>query len=252
MKEERTKSTVDAAEIERFTRIAQEWWDPKGKFAPLHRIGPVRIGWIRDKAVAHFGLSAASTPLAGLKLLDIGCGGGLIAEPMARLGADVTAIDAGGKNIEVAKLHAEQSGVVIDYRCTTAEDLAATGTHYDIVLALEIVEHVADIGAFIREASKLVRPGGLLILSTMSRTAKAYALAILGAEYILRWLPVGTHDWKKFLKPSELAGQLRANEIELDEMTGMVMSPFSFEWRLDARDLSVNYLMAGTKQSLGE
>ena len=247
MKEEKIKSTVDPEEIERFSRIASQWWDPKGKFAPLHRINPLRIQWIRDKACQHFGLTASPSALSGLKLLDIGCGGGLISEPMSRLGASVTGIDAGEKNIAVASAHAEGSGASVDYRCTTAEALAATGAQYDIVLALEIIEHVADIAQFVRESVALLKPGGLLIYSTMNRTAKSYALAIVGAEYVLRWLPVGTHDWKKFLKPSELVGELRENNIAISEMTGMVMHPLTFEWRLDRNDLSVNYLVAGTK-----
>ena len=247
MKEEKTRSTVDPEEIERFSRIAGGWWDPKGKFAPLHRMNPLRIQWIRDKACQHFSLAPSPAPLLGLSLLDIGCGGGLISEPMCRLGAAVTGVDAGEKNIAVASAHAAQGGLAIDYRCTTAEALVESGAQYDIVLALEIIEHVADIAQFVKASAALLKPGGLLIYSTMNRTPKAYALAIVGAEYILRWLPVGTHDWKKFLKPSELVAQFRHHNIEVVELTGMVMHPLSFEWQLDARDLSVNYLLAGTR-----
>ena len=248
MKEEKLKTTVDPEEIERFSRIASQWWDPKGKFAPLHRINPLRVQWIRDTACQHFGLPESHQPLSGLRLLDIGCGGGLISEPMARLGASVTGIDAGEKNIGVASTHAQQGGLTIDYRCTTAEALAQEAAPYDIVLALEIIEHVADIAQFVKASAALLKPGGLLIYSTMNRTPKAYALAIIGAEYVLRWLPRGTHDWSKFLKPSELVAQFRQNEIEVREMTGMVMNPLSFEWRLDPRDLSVNYLLSGIKR----
>ena len=202
-------STVDPAEIERFSRIAEEWWDPTGKFAPLHRLNPVRIGYIRDRAAAHWQRDALSgTPLQGLSLLDIGCGGGLLSEPMARLGAQVTGVDAAARNIAVAALHAEKQGLAIDYRQGTAEALAESGGQFDIVLALEIVEHVADVELFLKSCGRMVKPGGLLFLSTLNRTAKAWALAIAGAEYVLGWLPRGTHDWKKFLKPSEVVNGL--------------------------------------------
>jgi len=241
--------TVDADEIERFTRMAGEWWDLQGKFKPLHQINPLRIGFIRDRACAHLGRNPNDPhPLSGLNLLDIGCGGGLIAEPMCRLGAHVTAIDAGEKNIKVARLHAEQSGLTIDYRATSAEDLLLTGAQYDIVLALEIVEHVADIAQFVEVSSKLLKPGGLMVWATLNRTAKSFAFAIIGAEYILRWLPRGTHDWHKFLKPSELCAHLRNCGIEVTEMTGMTMNPLTFSWQLSPQDLAVNYLLVGKKQ----
>jgi 2-polyprenyl-6-hydroxyphenyl methylase/3-demethylubiquinone-9 3-methyltransferase len=193
-------STVDEAEVERFSRIAEEWWDPRGKFAPLHRLNPVRLAFIRDRAAAHWRRDAlAGLPLEGLSLLDIGCGGGLLCEPMTRLGAEVTGIDAAERNIATARLHAEGQGLAVDYRKTTAEALAAEGRQYDIVLALEIVEHVADIDLFLKTCGQLAKPGGLVFLSTLNRTAKAWALAIAGAEYVLRWLPRGTHDWRKFL-----------------------------------------------------
>ena len=248
----RHASTVDPAEIERFSRIADEWWDPTGKFAPLHRLGPVRIGYIRDRAAAHWGREALSgQPLHGLSVLDIGCGGGLLSEPMARLGAAVTGIDAAARNVAVAALHAEKQGLAIDYRQDTAEALAISidqgGGQYDIVLALEIVEHVADVDLFLASIGRLVKPGGLLFLSTLNRTAKAWALAIAGGEYILRWLPRGTHDWKKFLKPSEVVAGLRNGGIETQEIVGVVYSPLSRQWSLNARDLDVNYMLFGTK-----
>lgn len=243
-------SSVDADEIERFSRIAEEWWNPHGKFAPLHSMNPVRIEYIRDTILKHFQTSTTNNqqPLKGISLLDIGCGGGLIAEPMARLGAKVTAIDASEKNIKVAGLHAEKMGIEIDYLCTTAEDLAAKGEQFDVVLSLEIVEHVADTNLFIKSACRLLKPNGIIILSTLNRTAKSYALAIVGAEYIMRLLPVGTHTWNKFLRPSELCNLLEQNQIEVDELMGMVMNPISWKWKLDSRDLAVNYLVVGKKE----
>jgi len=241
-------TTVDPAEIERFSRIAGEWWDPTGKFAPLHRLNPVRIGYIRDRAAAHWKRDALSgLPLHGLSLLDIGCGGGLLSEPMARLGARVTGVDAAPRNVAVAALHAEKQGLEIDYRQGAAEALADSGARFDIVLALEIVEHVADVPLFLKSCGRLVKPGGLLFLSTLNRTAKAWALAIAGGEYILRWLPRGTHDWKKFLKPSEVVNGLSAGGIEAQEIVGVVYSPLSREWSLHQRDLDVNYMLYGSK-----
>jgi 2-polyprenyl-6-hydroxyphenyl methylase/3-demethylubiquinone-9 3-methyltransferase len=245
---ENAHTTVDPDEIERFSRIAEEWWDPAGKFAPLHRLNPVRIGYIRDRAAAHWRRDALSgSPLEGLDLLDIGCGGGLLSEPMARLGARVTGIDAAPRNIATAALHAEGQDLAIDYRATTAETLAEAGRQYDIVLALEIVEHVADVDLFLRCCGGLVKPGGLLFLSTLNRTAKAWALAIAGAEYVLRWLPRGTHDWRKFLKPSEVVRGLRNGGIEAQEIVGVVYSPLSRAWSLNRNDLDVNYMLYGTK-----
>lgn len=232
------RSSVDHEEVERFSRIASEWWNPHGKFRPLHRITPLRVQWIRDMV-----FSKVPNPT----LLDIGCGGGLVAEPMARLGAQVTAIDASEKNIAVAKLHAEQSGLTIDYRCATAEALAASGARFDVVLALEIIEHVADPASFVASCAALVKPDGLLVFSTLNRTPKSYALAILGAEYVLRWLPVGTHTWSKFIRPSELVGWLRAANADVTRMDGMVFNPLKNQWRWDAHDLSVNYILAATK-----
>lgn len=243
-------STVDPAEIERFSRIAEEWWDPTGKFAPLHRLSPVRLGYIRDRAAAYWHRQTlAEQPLAGLSVLDIGCGGGLLSEPMARLGAQVTGIDAGARNIAVATLHAEHQGLAIDYRQETAEALAKRGGQFDIVLALEIAEHVADVDLFLRSCGQLVRPGGLIFVSTLNRTAKAWALAIAGAEYVLGWLPRGTHDWKKFLKPSEVTRGLAAGGIAAQEIVGVVYSPLRREWKLSKTDLDVNYMLYGTVQT---
>ncbi|HEX9524582.1 MAG TPA: bifunctional 2-polyprenyl-6-hydroxyphenol methylase/3-demethylubiquinol 3-O-methyltransferase UbiG [Reyranella sp.] len=241
-------TTVDPAEIERFSRIAGEWWDPAGKFAPLHRLNPLRIGYIRDRAAQHWQRDALSgVPLQGLSLLDIGCGGGLLSEPMARLGGRVTGVDAAARNIRVAAQHAEKQGLDIDYRQGAAEALAESGIQFDIVLALEIVEHVADVELFLKSCGRMVKPGGLLFLSTLNRTAKAWALAIAGGEYILRWLPRGTHDWKKFLKPSEVVNGLDAAGIAAQEIVGVVYSPLSRAWSLSKSDLDVNYMLYGTR-----
>lgn len=245
---EKSINSVDADEIERFSRIADEWWDVKGKFKPLHRIAPLRIGYIKEQLCAHYGRDPhAEKPLEGLSLLDIGCGGGLISEPMARLGARVTGIDASEKNIAVASLHAEKQGLSIDYRVGSPEQLSADEAQFDAVLALEIVEHVSDIPAFVYACTQLVASGGMMVWSTINRTPKSYALAIIGAEYVLRWLPKGTHQWNKFVKPSELGTQLQQEGMTLHHMTGMVMNPLNFEWRLTERDLSVNYLLSVKK-----
>jgi 2-polyprenyl-6-hydroxyphenyl methylase / 3-demethylubiquinone-9 3-methyltransferase len=245
---EKTTSTVDKNEIEHFSRLAGEWWDPTGKFKPLHAINPLRIGLVRDLACQHFGKDAhAPTPLNGLRLVDIGCGGGLIAEPMCRLGADVVAIDASEKNIKTASVHAQQNGLSIDYRHSTAEALAESGELFDIVLALEIVEHVADVELFLETISALAKPGGMVFCSTINRTVKSYALAIIGAEYVLRWVPIGTHQWKKFLRPSELCRPFRQHGIDITDMRGMVMNPLNGTWHWDDKDLAVNYMVSGIK-----
>lgn len=244
----KTSSTVDHAEIEKFSDMAEAWWDEDGDFAPLHRLNPTRMAFIRDQACAHFDRDRTDPqPLKGLQVLDIGCGGGLLCEPLARLGAEVTGIDAGEKNIAVARLHAEESGLEIDYRCITAEELAASGARFDMVLALEIVEHVADVEAFLAACSELLREDGAFVLSTLSRTPKSFMMAIVGAEYLLRWLPRGTHDWRRFLKPSEVCRYLREVGIEVGELSGLVYNPLNDSWRLSRRDLDVNYLLFGRK-----
>lgn len=227
--------------------MAAEWWDPKGKFRPLHKFNPVRLEFIRDRILAHFGRKLGeSAPFSGLRLLDIGCGGGLVAEPMARLGAAVTGADAGERNIGVARLHAEQSGLAIDYRCTTAEDLVAAGETFDIVLSLEVIEHVADPAGFMQSCGALVRPGGLMVAATLNRTPRSFALAIVGAEYVLRWLPRGTHDWNKFLKPHELARLIRDAGLQVLDVAGASYNPLDDRWRI-TRDTGVNYLMVAEK-----
>jgi 2-polyprenyl-6-hydroxyphenyl methylase/3-demethylubiquinone-9 3-methyltransferase len=241
-------STVDPAEVERFSRLADEWWDPAGKFAPLHRFNPVRLQFIRDRIAAHAGRDPLQPdPLAGMRILDIGCGGGLVCEPLARMGASVVGVDAAAKNVAAARRHAETMGLAIDYRCATAEALRDAGEQFDAVLTLEVVEHVADVDLFLACAAGLVRPGGSLVLATLNRTAKAFALAVVGAEYVLGWLPRGTHDWRKFVKPSEAARGLRAGGLAVERMTGVIYSPVTGRWRLDAADLDVNYMLFAAK-----
>jgi 2-polyprenyl-6-hydroxyphenyl methylase/3-demethylubiquinone-9 3-methyltransferase len=237
-------STVDDAEIRRFSAMAAEWWNPAGKFRPLHKFNPVRLGYIKQEVSARFGRDAqAPDAFAGLSLLDIGCGGGLLSEPMARLGASVVGADASETNIEVARLHAAEAGLAIDYRATTAEDLAASGATFDVVLAMEIVEHVADVGLFVSTVAGMVKPGGLLIMATLNRTLKSYALAIVGAEYVLRWLPRGTHDWRRFLTPAELSRHIEASGLTVIDRVGVVYDPLRDRWSRNARDLDVNYML---------
>ncbi len=242
------RGSVDPAETAKFAAMAEEWWNPDGKFAPLHRMNPVRLGFIRDRACARFGRDAkANRPLDGLRLADIGCGGGVLSEPMGRLGAAVTGIDAAEKNIHVAEAHMAVSGVAVDYRRDTAEAMAAAGEAYDIVLAMEVVEHVADVALFLDASARLVKPGGLIIVATLNRTLKAWGLAIVGAEYVMRWLPRGTHDWKKFVRPSELARPLRAAGLEVTELTGVVYNPLKARWSLAPKDLDVNYMAVAVR-----
>jgi 2-polyprenyl-6-hydroxyphenyl methylase/3-demethylubiquinone-9 3-methyltransferase len=237
-----TAPSIDDAEVTKFEAMAEAWWDPSGTFAPLHKFNPVRLAFIRDKAAAIFGRDPLSRhPLAGLRLLDIGCGGGLLAEPMARLGAGVTGIDASARNIAIAGAHAKDGGLRIDYRAAAAETLAAAGETFDIVLNMEVVEHVADVDRFMATCAALVAPGGMMVVATLNRTAKAFALAIVGAEYVLRWLPRGTHDWRKFVRPSELARALGSTGVEIVELTGVTFNPLADAWRL-SRDLDCNYL----------
>jgi len=240
-------ASVDPAEIARFAAMADEWWDPAGKFKPLHKFNPVRLGYIRDRLAQHFGRDPlGAKPLAGLRLLDIGCGGGLVAEPMARLGATVVAIDASAKNIAIASNHAARMGLAIDYRHATAEDLVAAGEQFDAVLSLEVVEHVADVDLFLGNCGDLVRAGGALVVATLNRTPKAFLLAIVGAEYVMRWLPRGTHEWKKFVRPGEISDALRKPGLAVTHVTGVAFNPILNTWRL-ARDLDVNYMAFAVK-----
>ncbi|MGC1885581.1 MAG: bifunctional 2-polyprenyl-6-hydroxyphenol methylase/3-demethylubiquinol 3-O-methyltransferase UbiG [Stellaceae bacterium] len=243
-----TSATVDPQEIERFAAHAEAWWDPEGSFRPLHRLNPVRLDYIRQHLTGHFGRNiSALRPFDGLTLLDIGCGGGLIAEPMSRLGFAVTAVDAADQAIAAALAHAEATGLSIDYRTATAESMADTGERFDAVLALEIIEHVADPGVFLGSVGALVRQGGAFICATLNRTPQSFAAAIIGAEYLLGWLPRGTHDWRKFMRPSELVLGLRRNGLNPTEMTGVSYDLIRREWSL-SRDLGVNYMVMAVRQ----
>jgi 2-polyprenyl-6-hydroxyphenyl methylase/3-demethylubiquinone-9 3-methyltransferase len=236
--------SVDTAEVERFGRLASDWWNPRGSMKALHRLNPVRLAYIRERVADRFERDCrALDGLAGLRVADVGCGGGLLAEPLARLGADVVGIDAAATNIEVARLHAKRSQVAVDYRCMTAEDLVGAGETFDLVLAMEVVEHVVDPAPFLTSVAALVRPGGLVVVSTINRTMKAFALAIVGAEYVLGWLPRGTHQFDKFVRPEEIAAALAPAGLHEVDRRGVVYDPFRDEWRL-GRDVDVNYMMA--------
>jgi 2-polyprenyl-6-hydroxyphenyl methylase/3-demethylubiquinone-9 3-methyltransferase len=245
---EQIVGTADAEEIARFEAMAEDWWNPTGKFAPLHKFNPVRLTFIRDRLCTRFGLDpSADQPLKGLRLLDIGCGGGLLSEPMARLGATVTGVDASARNIGIAAAHAAQTGVEVDYRAGTIEEMVADGeAPFDAVLNCEVVEHVADVELFLGSCTELVRPGGMMVVATLNRTPKSFALAIVGAEYVLRWLPRGTHNWRKFVRPSEIAAALRSGGMTIEELTGVSFNPISDRWRL-SKDLDVNYMAVATK-----
>jgi len=238
------RSSIDPAEVERFSRIAAEWWDPRGKFAPLHKFNPVRLAFIRDQALYRFRRDARSRrPFEGLRLLDIGCGGGLLSEPMTRLGFHVVGVDASERNIGTASAHAAQQGLEIDYRASTAEALVDAGEPaFDVILNMEVIEHVADPGDYLRSCAQLLKPGGLMIVATMNRTLKAFALAKVGAEYVLRWLPAGTHDWSKFLKPNEIRDFLSSQPVVVDGPFGVVFNPLTGRWT-ESTDTDVNYMM---------
>ena len=241
-------ASVDPEDVARFSRIAAEWWDPKGKFAPLHRFNPVRLRFIRDQALTRFGRdSDTRAPFEGLRLLDIGCGGGLLSEPMCRLGFAVTGVDASARNIGTASAHAAEMGLAIDYQCSTAEALVAAGTErFDVILNMEVIEHVADPGQFLRDTAALLAPGGIMVLATLNRTLKALAMAKIGAEYVLRWLPPGTHDWSQFLKPEEIRGFLEGEPVAVQGPFGVMYNPLADSWRLGP-DVSMNYMMTVTR-----
>jgi 2-polyprenyl-6-hydroxyphenyl methylase/3-demethylubiquinone-9 3-methyltransferase len=242
------QSTVDAAEIEKFQAMAAEWWDPEGKFKPLHMLNPCRLDYITGQIAAEFDRDLKTAkPFEGLRILDIGCGGGLLSEPMARLGADVVGADAAERNIPVAELHAEQSGLTIDYRHTTAEAMAEAGEQFDVVLNMEVVEHVASPIDYLIACRQLLKPSGLHICSTLNRNSKSYVMAIIGAEHVMRWLPKGTHEWSKFITPDELFDLLRQAGLTPVDRKGFVFNPIGWSWRLSDRDLSVNYVTASTK-----
>lgn len=240
-------TTIDDAEVAKFTALAKEWWNPKGKMAVLHKFNPVRLQYIREKAISHFGLEAAKIDaLQGLRVLDIGCGGGLLSEPLARMGANVVAADPSRQNIETCKIHAAESGVYVDYRCTTAEDLAEAGEQFDIVLAMEVVEHVADRKLFMAKCAQMVKPNGIIFAATLNRTLKSLALAKIGAEYILRWLPKGTHDWQKFVTLEEMAQDLNQSDFHIYDTQGVIYNLLFDRWQI-SKDTDVNYMVVARR-----
>jgi 2-polyprenyl-6-hydroxyphenyl methylase / 3-demethylubiquinone-9 3-methyltransferase len=242
-----TRRTVDEDEVARFSRMAGQWWDARGPMAPLHKFNPVRLGYIRDRAAAHFDRDAKRLDsLKGLRILDIGCGGGILSEPLARLGASVVGADPSESNIAVAQHHAAEAGLAIDYRSTTAEALAEAGESFDVVLAMEVIEHVADVGLFVDLAASMVKPGGLLFVATLNRTMKSFALAIVGAEYVLRWLPRGTHQWDKFVTPNELEIAIEKADFRITDETGVIYNLLADRWQLST-DMDVNYMVVAEK-----
>ena len=241
-------STIDAGEVAKFQAMAAEWWDPNGKFKPLHMLNPCRLDYITSQIAAEFDRDLSDPlPFEGLRILDIGCGGGLLSEPMARLGATVVGADAAERNIPVAQVHAEEQGLDIDYRHTTAEDLAAAGERFDAVLNMEVVEHVSDPLAYLTACHDLLKPGGLMTCSTINRNPKSFMMAIVGAEHVMRWLPKGTHEWSKFITPDELYDLLRQAGMDPVDRKGFVFNPVTWSWRLSDRDLSVNYVTASVR-----
>jgi 2-polyprenyl-6-hydroxyphenyl methylase/3-demethylubiquinone-9 3-methyltransferase len=241
--------TIDDAEVARFSRLSGQWWDQRGPMAALHKFNPVRLAYIRDRVAGHFGRDPKRLDsFAGLRMLDIGCGGGILSEPLARLGAAVLGADPSDSNIAVAQHHAAQSGLTIDYRNTSAEALAETGEAFDVVLAMEVVEHVTDVGLFVDVAASMVKPGGLMFVATLNRTAKSFALAIVGAEYILRWLPRGTHQWDKFVTPNELEIAIEQSGLYLADETGVIYNLFADRWQLST-DMDVNYMIVAEKSA---
>ena len=233
-------STVNKKEIEKFSKMAAEWWDPEGKFKPLHKFNPIRIKYIKENIINNFKLKNKSKPLSGIKILDIGCGGGLLSEPMSRMGANVTGIDASDKNIKIAKLHSKKNKLKINYLCSSPEKLKIE-KKFDVILNMEIVEHVEDIDFFLKSCSKLLKKNGLMFVATINKTLKSYVFAIVGAEYVLRWLPIGTHEWEKFVKPEDLKKILIKNDLSLNKLEGMNFNIIKDEWSI-SRDLSVNYI----------
>ena len=243
------QTTIDPAEVAKFEAMAAEWWNPNGKFRPLHLMNPCRLDYITSQIAAEYGRDLRqANPLTGLRILDIGCGGGLLSEPMARLGATVVGADAAPRNIPVAQVHAAAQGLTIDYRHTTAEDMAAAGEQFDVVLNMEVVEHVSDPQAYLTACQQLLKPGGLMVCSTLNRNPKSFMMAIIGAEWVMRWLPKGTHDWRKFITPDELFALIRKAGLEPVDRKGMVFNPVAWSWSLSARDLSCNYVTASVKR----
>ena len=233
-------NTINKKEIEKFSKIAEEWWNPEGKFKPLHKFNPIRISYIKKNIMKTFKLEDEKTPLKNIKILDIGCGGGLLSEPMCRLGAEVTGIDASEKNINVAKLHSKKNNLEIDYFCSSPEKFKAKDK-FDVILNMEIVEHVEDVNFFLKSCSKLLKKNGIMFVATLNKTLKSYVFAIIGAEYILRWLPIGTHEWTKFLKPEQLISMLEKNNFKLERVDGMKFNILTDSWNI-SDDKSINYI----------
>ena len=233
-------NTINYKEIEKFSKLSEEWWNPLGKFRPLHKLNPIRIKYIRQNIIEHFNITNSKNPLNNLSLLDVGCGGGLLSEPMCRLGANVTAIDASKKNISVAKLHSKKNNLKINYFCTSPEKLKVKDK-FDVILNMEIVEHVEDVNFFLKSSSKLLKKNGIMFVATLNKTLKSYIFAIVGAEYILRWLPIGTHEWEKFLKPEELTSILKNNDLNVERIDGMKFNILTDKWSVSA-DKSINYI----------
>ena len=233
-------NTINKKEIEKFSKIAEEWWNPEGKFKPLHKFNPIRISYIKENIIKTFKLENTRVPFKVIKILDIGCGGGLLSEPMCRLGAKVTAIDASKKNINVAKLHSKENDLEIDYICTSPENLRVNNK-FDVILNMEIVEHVEDVNLFLKSCSKLLKKNGIMFVATLNKTLKSYIFAIVGAEYILRWLPIGTHEWEKFIKPEELISILKNNDLKVERVDGMKFNIATDQWNV-SKDKSVNYI----------
>ncbi len=233
-------NTINKKEIEKFSKIAEEWWNPEGKFKPLHKFNPIRISYIKENIIKTFKLDQKKTPLKNIKILDIGCGGGLLSEPMCRLGAKVTAIDASQKNIDIAKLHSKKNNLKINYFCTSPEKLKLK-EKFDVILNMEIVEHVDDVNFFLKSSSKLLKKNGIMFVATLNKTLKSYIFAIVGAEYILRWLPIGTHEWEKFLKPEELSSILKSNDLHEERIDGMKFNLLTDKWNI-SKDKSINYI----------
>ena len=233
-------NTINKKEIEKFSKIAEEWWDPEGKFKPLHKFNPIRISYIKENIINSFKLSNNSKPLNNVEILDIGCGGGLLSEPMSRLGAKVSGIDASEKNISIAKLHAKKSNLDINYVCTSPENFK-TKSQFDVILNMEIVEHVEDVDFFLKSCSKLLKKNGIMFVATINKTLKSYLFAIIGAEYVLRWLPIGTHEWEKFITPDELIKIQKKNNLKLDALSGMKFNIIKDEWKI-SNDQSINYI----------
>ncbi|MBN9673938.1 bifunctional 2-polyprenyl-6-hydroxyphenol methylase/3-demethylubiquinol 3-O-methyltransferase UbiG [Roseibium aggregatum] len=245
---EQTTGTIDSGEVARFSAMAEEWWDPTGKFKPLHKFNPVRLAYIKQEVCRQFGRDPnAADAFKGLRFLDIGCGGGLLSEPMARLGAEVVGADPSETNIRIANLHMQGSGLRIDYRAESAEALAAAGESFDVVLNMEVVEHVADVPLFLETTAGMVRPGGLMFVATINRTMKAYALAIVGAEYVLRWLPKGTHNYEKLVRPAEIEAPLANAGLKIVDRTGVSYNPLTDSWAR-SRDMDVNYMLLAERE----